>query len=74
MAKKAGTAPVKKDPMADEIKLGDAHPDHDLHLCHIVGLRNMKTAGKLSKDAQYICIICGRAAKDRRNLCEPAKI
>jgi len=74
MAKKDRTGVVEKEPKADEIKLGDAHPDHDLHLCHIVGLRNMKTAARLSKGAQHICIICGRAAKDRRNLCEPAKI
>jgi len=73
MPKKTGTALVKKK-AAEEIKLGDLHPDHDHHLCHIVGLRNMKTAGKLAKDAQHICVICGRAAKSKRNLCEPVKI
>ena len=70
MAKKTGTALVKKT-KTEEIRLGDAHPDHDRHLCHVVGLRNMKTAGRLAKDAQHICIICGRAAKNRKNLCEP---
>lgn len=58
----------------EEYKLDDWHPDHDKHLCHIVNLRNLKTAAKLSKDAQYICFLCGRAAKDEKNLCEPVKI
>jgi hypothetical protein len=52
----------------------DLHPDHEKHLCHIISLRNMKTAGALAKDAQYMCVICGRAAKHAVNLCEPAKI
>ncbi len=57
-----------------KFKLMDVHPDHDKHLCHIVGLRNMKTVGRLAKDAKYICIICGRAAKNKKNLCEPSDI
>jgi hypothetical protein len=52
----------------------DFHPDHEKHLCHITSLRNMKTVGQLSKNAQFLCVACGRAAKDRANLCEPAKI
>jgi hypothetical protein len=55
-------------------ELLDLHPDHDKHLCHITNLRNMKTVGKLAKDAQFLCLACGRAAKDHENLCEPAKI
>jgi hypothetical protein len=55
-------------------ELLDLHPDHEKHLCHITNLRNMKTVGKLAKDAQFLCAICGRAAKDQANLCEPAKI
>jgi len=57
-----------------EPELLDFHPDHEKHLCHITSLRNMKTVGKLAKDAQFLCVICGRAAKDPVNLCEPAKI
>jgi hypothetical protein len=64
--------------MSDEkdkgYELTDLHPDHEKHLCHISSLRNMKTVGELAKDAQYICVICGRAAKKPVNLCEPAKI
>lgn len=52
----------------------DLHPDHEKHLCHITSLRNMKTVGRLAKEAQYLCTVCGRAAKDSVNLCEPAKI
>ena len=57
-----------------EPELTDLHPDHEKHLCHITSLRNMRTVGRLAKDAQFVCIICGRAAKDQGNLCEPAKI
>ena len=54
--------------------LEDLHPDHEKHLCHITSLRNMKTVGRLAKDAQFLCIACGRAARDAKNLCEPTKI
>lgn len=57
-----------------EIELTDLHPDHEKHLCHITSLRNMKTVGQLAKDAKYVCIVCGRAAKSHLNLCEPGKI
>lgn len=57
-----------------EYELTDLHPDHEKHLCHISSLRNMKTVGELARDAQYVCIVCGRAAKSSQNLCEPAKI
>jgi len=55
-------------------ELVDFHPDHEKHLCHITSLRNMKTVGNLAKDAQYLCVACGRAAKYSTNLCEPSKI
>jgi hypothetical protein len=57
-----------------EYELVDFHPDHEKHLCHITSLRNMKTVGLLAKNAQYVCVACGRAARDRANLCEPARI
>ena len=58
----------------EEISLQDECPEHDRHLCHIINLRNMKSAGSLSKDAQFLCFICGRAAKEAQNLCQPVKI
>jgi hypothetical protein len=57
-----------------DYELLDYHPDHEKHLCHITSLRNMKTVGMLAKDAQFLCVNCGRAAKDQKNLCEPAKL
>jgi len=57
-----------------EFPLVDAHPNHENHLCHIVMLRNMKRAASLSQDAEHICFLCGRAAKEQKNLCEPVKI
>jgi hypothetical protein len=64
----------EKNETAPDYELTDLHPDHEKHLCHISGLRNMKTVGQLAKDAQYVCIVCGRAAKSPSNLCEPGKI
>ncbi len=56
------------------IPLSDYHPNHDLHMCSVVKLRNMKTVAELAKDAKYICFICGRAAKKKEHLCEPVAI
>ena len=68
------TKSVKRKNNNEKYKLDDWHPDHDKHMCHIMSLRNLKTAAKLAKDSQYICMICGRAAKNKKNLCEPVKI
>lgn len=57
-----------------KISLYDYHPNHDSHLSKIVGLRNMKTVATLSKDARYICFPWGRAARHKKNLCEPVEI
>jgi hypothetical protein len=57
-----------------DIMLSDYHPNHDQHLCSILTFRNMKTLARLSKDAKYICFICGRAAKHKRHLCAPVEI
>ena len=57
-----------------KVSLADYHPHHDSHLCKMVALRNMKTVATLSKDARYICFLCGRAAKNKKNLCEPVEI
>ena len=64
----------KKKQELRDYELVDYHPDHEKHLCHITSLRNMKTVGLLAKDAQYLCVNCGRAAKESVNLCEPAKL
>jgi hypothetical protein len=57
-----------------KISLYDYHPNHDLHMCRIVSVRNMNTVAELAKDAKYICFICGRAAKKKEHLCEPVAI
>jgi hypothetical protein len=57
-----------------KIPLADYHPNHDLHMCNVVKLRNMKTVAELARDAQYICFICGRAARKKEHLCEPVAI
>jgi hypothetical protein len=63
-----------KPPIDYKIPLSDYHPNHDLHMCSVVKLRNMKTVAELAKDAKYICFICGRAAKKKEHLCEPVAI
>ncbi len=40
----------------------------------LVAHRQMETVAGLSKDAKYLCRICGRAATDADNLCEPVDI
>ena len=70
MAKKV----VKKAAGVEKTVLQNECPEHDRHLCHIINLRNMKTASRLAKNAQFICFICGRAAGKAENLCQPVKI
>jgi hypothetical protein len=57
--------------MKFRIPLSDNHPNHEQHLCSIVAKRKMKTAARLAKDAQYICLLCGRSANKETNLCWP---
>jgi len=51
------------------------HTGHEMHLCAMVeenGLsENMKP---LVKNAEYVCMCCGRAAKSCENLCSPESI
>lgn len=66
---------LRREPKIDyKISLYDYHPNHDLHMCKIVSVRNMKTVAEFAKDAKYICFICGRAAKKKEHLCEPVAI
>ena len=71
MKKKAAKARTSKKP---EFQLSNECPNLDKHLCHVVALRNMKTAAQLSQGAAYICAICGRVAKKQINLCAPFAI
>lgn len=70
----AGQTTAGRKPRTLKLALSDEHPNHDRHLCHIVGLRNMRAAGRLSKDAKYLCDVCGRAAKKQANLCMPVEL
>ena len=55
-------------------KLAGEHAGHASHLCVLVAKRQMTRAAKLSKNAKFICHICGRAAARAANLCEPVEI
>ncbi len=69
MAKRTSRARV-----VPEHKLFKAHTGHANHICELVSKRQMNKVADLSKDAKYVCHICGRAAAKRSNLCEPVLI
>ena len=51
------------------------HSGHaNKHLCDLVAKRQMNKVADLSKGANYVCHICGRAAAKASNLCEPVAI
>ncbi|HUU43691.1 MAG TPA: hypothetical protein VMX57_07920 [Planctomycetota bacterium] len=55
-------------------RLFKEHPGHANHMCELVAKRKMDKVASLAKGAKYICHICGRAAADGQNLCEPVEI
>ena len=44
------------------------------HLCRIIIRKDLGRIKELVKDAQYFCKNCGRAAREKENLCNPSKI
>ncbi|UCD59194.1 MAG: hypothetical protein JSV16_03475 [Candidatus Hydrogenedentota bacterium] len=57
-----------------EHKLAKIHSGHANHLCELTSKRRMDKVGRLAKNAQYVCHICGRAAARAANLCEPVAL
>ena len=57
-----------------EHKLAKIHKGHANHLCELTSKRQMDKVGRLAKNAQYVCHICGRAAAKASNLCEPVEL
>ena len=53
--------------------ISDNHPHHEKHLCSLVDKRKMKTVARLTKDAKYLCLLCGRSSKSEDNLCWPTE-
>ena len=66
--------PKEKESKSIEDTMHGAHTGHEHHLCELVNRREMDKVAKLSKDARYICLICGRVAKSATNLCLPVEI
>ena len=54
-------------------KLTDCSPetDHDRHMCSLVIRKQMHTAGKLAKNGEFFCKLCGRVAAESNNVCAP---
>jgi hypothetical protein len=65
---------LKNPRVVPEHKLYKVHTGHANHMCELVSKRKMNDVATLSKDAKYICHICGRAAAKASNLCEPVLI
>ena len=57
-----------------EHRLMKSHTGHANHLCELTAKRQMDRVGRLAKNAQYVCHICGRAAARASNLCEPVEL
>jgi len=57
-----------------EQSLASPHEGHEHHLCELVSKRRMDQVANLALNAKYICHICGRAAAQGENLCEPVEI
>jgi hypothetical protein len=54
------------------------HEGHAQHLCylHNMGIlrENLEEYKKLVRNAEYICLACGRVAASEKNLCAPRKL
>ena len=57
-----------------EHALAKTHTGHAQHMCDLVANRKMDQVAELSKGANYICHICGRASAKAANVCEPVEI
>jgi rubrerythrin len=66
--------PAARKRTVSEHALEASHPGHAQHLCELVANRKMDMVADLSQGAKYICNICGRAAANAVNLCEPVEI
>lgn len=51
----------------------DKHHDEN-HLCCIAARQDLERVKKIVKDAQFFCKKCGRAAREKENLCDPSRI
>ena len=71
--------------MKDRMRM--PHPEHEDHLCFLENLGYLRSQELLEmgvdtkeyykglvNGAKFICKQCGRAAANRKNLCEPEKI
>lgn len=54
------------------------HPDHEHHLCLLMNIdyigTNKEEYKNLVRNANYVCMNCGRTAASDKNLCAPEKL
>jgi hypothetical protein len=46
---------------------------HEKHMCELTKQKRFNEIKTLAKNAQYVCVACGRAAAKAENLCKPEK-
>ncbi len=57
------------------LKLTDCNSEvHNDHLCALALRKQMLTLARLAKDGNFICALCGRVARDAKNLCSPTDL
>ena len=58
------------------LNLIDCNPEvhKNKHLCALADRKQMLTLARLAKDGKYICAMCGRVAKEAKNLCSPNEL
>jgi len=44
------------------------------HLCKLVKRDDLGQVRKLAREAAYLCLKCGRAARDKNSLCDPSPL
>jgi hypothetical protein len=52
----------------------EVHPHHGEHLCELTARRQLAQVARAAKGARFLCHVCGRAAAEKRSLCEPVEI
>ena len=51
------------------------HVGHEKHLCKIwADTYDVDEVKGIIKDSQFVCKVCGRAAANKENLCDPASL
>ena len=59
--------------MKGDTSMADKCPGHEKHMCELTKGKKIDEVKKLARNAQYVCVACGRAAAKAGNLCKAEK-